>query len=210
MENPLESIGRRLDSLFYKVPFDDMRTSRADMRIEKQWRSKLSDKPVGDIVLVDERDTPQVSDILALSNSVKPDLVLVDGAYMLKSSKGGTNWETKAIILAELQLAAKSGDPPWLCSSQLNKSNKKMTTATGYELGFEARYAKEFMMNPSTSFILIQEEDDRVFKRAQIKIAKIREAGDMSGVATEFLIQSNRNTMDFSEISEDLEYDITY
>lgn len=206
MENMTDSIGRRLDSLIYKVPFEDMRTSRADLRVEKQWVEGLKNPLAGDIILADRRSIQKVNDVVALVNSEKPDLVIIDGAYFLKGH-GDSSWASAADVLQQLQLSCKMTDSPWLCSSQLNPTKKKMS---GHELGYEARYAKEWMLNPDTSFIILQDEDDRSFNRAQIKVAKIREAGDVSNSKTEFFIHSDRTTMDFSEILEDQTYDIDY
>ena len=206
MENMTDSIGRRLDSLIYKVPFEDMRTSRADLRVEKQWVEGLKNPLAGDIILADRRSIQKVNDVVALVNSEKPDLVIIDGAYFLKGH-GDSSWASAADVLQQLQLSCKMTDSPWLCSSQLNPTKKKMS---GHELGYEARYAKEWMLNPDTSFIILQDEDDRSFNRAQIKVAKIPEAGDVSNSKTEFFIHSDRTTMDFSEILEDQTYDIDY
>lgn len=207
MENTLASIGRRLDSLIYKVPFEDIRLAQADMRIEKRWRDKLPVQHTGDIVLVDQRDVKTPHDVAALVRSENPDLVIIDGAYMLRGEKG-SRWESSANVIEDCQRLAQHGIPPWLCTSQLNPPTKKM--ASGYEMGYEARYAKEWMLVPSTSFLLLQSEDDRLFDRALIKVAKIREAGDVSDMAKEFYIHSNRTRMDFSEIPEDQSYDIEY
>lgn len=209
MENMTDSIGRRLDSLIYKVPFDDMRTSRADLRVEKQWVQSLQNPLAGDIILADQRTVSKVGDIVSLVNLEKPDLVIVDGAYLLKG-KGDSSWSSAADVLQQLQLACKMTEAPWLCSSQLNPPDKKSSSNSGSNLQWNARYCKEWVLNPDTSFVLIQDEDDRSFNRAQIKVAKIREAGDVSNSKTEFFIHSDRITMDFSEILEDMSYDIDY
>lgn len=208
MENPLTSIGNRLDSLVFKVPFDDMRIGNADFRIEKRWKDRLSKcDHAGDIVLADQSNVRTSGDVAAIVRAEKPDLVIIDGAYMLDGAKG-SRWESSANVVESCQRYAQAGDPPWLCTSQLNPPKNK--SATGYEMGYEARGSKEWMIVPSTSILLIQDEDDRMFNRAQIRVAKIREAGDVSDAPQEFYINSNRTTMDFSELTEDATYDIEY
>lgn len=208
MENTIDSIQRRLTSIHYTIPFRDMRTSQADLRLEKKWQNLIKGETLlGDILLFDRKQVRTVADISSLNLTEKPDLVIVDGAYLLKG-RGGTNWESSAQVLGELQLCPKLGVAPWLCSSQLNPVKKK--NATGHELGFEARYAKEWMLNPDTSFILLQTADDMLYNRAKLQVAKIREAGDMAGNNTEFFIHMNRTRMDFSEMPSDSSYDIDY
>jgi len=208
MENTVDSIQRRLAAIHYKIPFKDIRTAQADIRHEKRWEESLKNETFsGDILLTDRQHISGVDDVSNLNLTEKPDLVIIDGAYLLKG-KGNSNWESAAAVLNQLQLAAKFGKAPWLCSSQLNPVKNK--SATGYTMGFEARYAKEWMTNPDTSFILIQDGDDREFNKAQIKIAKIREAGDVTGLKNEFFIHTNRTTMDFSEIVDEEDYGIDY
>lgn len=208
MENPLSSIGNRLDSLIFKVPFDDMRMGNADMRIEKRWRNKLDKMSLqGDIILADQSKVKTPSDVAALVRSEKPDLVIVDGAYMLDGASG-SKYESTASVVESCQRFAQSGIPPWICTSQLNPPKNK--TATGYDRGYEARGAKEWMFVPSTGILLLQDSDDRLFNRARIMVSKIREAGDVSDAKQEFFINSNRVTMDFSELAEDVTYDIEY
>lgn len=211
MENMTDSIGRRLDSLIYKVPFDDMRTSRADLRIEKQWVKSLKNPLAGDIVLADRRSIQKVNDVVSLVNLEKPDLVIVDGAYFLKGH-GDSSWASAADVLQQLQLACKMTDAPWLCSSQLNPPDKKMASQSGLAQSYSARYAKEWVLAPDTSFLLLQDDDDRAFGRAQIKVAKIREAGDVATMKSEFFIHSDRTSMRFDEILDscELDFDVDY
>lgn len=207
MENTVDSIQRRLAALHYKLPFGDLRSGQLDMRLDQKWQSMINNKLTGDILFADYRSVKTPEDVSAINFSEKPDLIIIDGAYYLRG-RGKDNWERAADVLANLHVLSKHGKAPWLCSSQLNPPKKK--SAGGYEQAYEARYAKEWMTNPATVFILDQDEDDLSFNRAIIKIAKIREAGDMTAVKREFPIHSNRVTMDYSEILEEEDYGIEY
>ena len=208
LENELNSIQRRLTSLHYKIPFTDIRNAQADLRIERRWQEAIQSETIpGEITIATRSQIRTVADISAVNLSDKPDFIIVDGAYLLRG-KGQSNWESAAEVLNQLQYSAKLGKAPWLCTSQLNPAKNK--TATGYDKGYEARYAKEWMLNPDTSFILLQSEDDRAYNKARIQICKIREAGDVTGYQKEFEINSNRTTMDFSEIQGEQEYGIEY
>lgn len=206
MENSRNSFRNRLDSLVYKIPFTDVRQGTIDSRQETRWVDQLvRDEPSkGDILLADSNEVQQVSDALALVQSYRPHIVIIDGAYRLSDRQSEGGWgETKQVI-NDLQSAASRTKIPWLCTSQLNPSKKK--TLSGYDMGFDARYGKEWMINPDNVIALVQDDDDRIFNRATIRVCKIRDVGDVSG-NMEFRINCNRERMDFSEILENPEID---
>jgi KaiC/GvpD/RAD55 family RecA-like ATPase len=202
MENSVESFERRLDALAYKIPFNDIRTGRADFRAERTWREQMQaekDKP-GDILLYGRQQIDSVADILQVVAVENPSFVVVDGGYKLSdSSTEGGHAETKKVI-DSLHSAAAHTNLPWLVSSQLNPP----TRATGSrELGYSARYGKEWIIDPATSIALMQDEDDLMLNRTKIIVLKMRDSGDTADKKTEFYIRSDREYMSFDEIPED-------
>lgn len=209
MENSIDSFERRLDALAYKIPFNDIRTGRADFRAERIWKEKLEENRTGrgDILLFGRQTVSGVNDILQIISVESPTFVVVDGGYKLSdATTEGGHAETKKVI-DSLHSAASSTGIPWVVSSQLNPTKKAVT---GKELGYEARYGKEWIIDPATSIALMQDDDDLALNRTKVLVLKMRDSGDISDKKTEFFIQSDRELMCFDEIPEDLEIEVDY
>lgn len=201
MENPKKSMDQRLNALYHKIPFGSLKRGIVDIRTEKHWRERLPgmEKELGDLWVIDNAKT--VGDILNQIAAINPDFVIVDGAYKLDTSRGGNAYEKSSIVLQELENAAKMCDIPLLCSSQLNKDAQ--TAKGGRAMAFEARFNKEWLMNPSTVCCLTQTDDDLKFSRVKCTIAKNRDSGDSTGLQQEFMINEDKILMDFSQAEED-------
>lgn len=209
MENSIESFERRLDALAYKIPFNDIRTGRADFRAEAIWQQRIIEEKEGDgdILLFGRQQISSVSDILQVVSVENPSFVVVDGGYKLSdASTEGGHAETKKVI-DSLHAAASSTGLPWLVSSQLNPPKRG---AVGKDLGYEARYGKEWIIDPATSIALMQDDDDLVMNRTKVLVLKMRDSGDTAGKRTEFYIRSDREEMSFEEIPEDLEIEVEF
>ena len=195
MENPAKSINQRLTSLYYKIPFGSLKRGLVDIRTQKNWFEgipKISGEK-GDIWVIDKVRT--VGDILSAADSSSPDMVIVDGAYKLDTTFRGTAYEKSSRVLTELENMAKMLDVPVLCTSQLNKDAQ--TAKGGRQIAFEARFNKEWLMNPSTVCCLTQSEDEVQFNVVACTIVKARESDDFS--SEPFMINQDRVKMDFSQ-----------
>jgi KaiC/GvpD/RAD55 family RecA-like ATPase len=209
LENTPESFERRLDSLIYKIPFEDIRTGAIDTRQKRAWKESLEQELTGDgdILIIGQKDVNTVPDLINLSKGEKPEILIIDGAYRLSDSSQSEKWAESSKIINDLQTAASRLDIPILATSQLNPSkNKKLS---GYDMGFEARYAKEWMISPDNVIALVQDDDDRLFNRLSVKICKIRESGEIPG-KLEFKVNCDRVRMNFSEILEEDSLEIEY
>ncbi len=209
LENTPESFERRLDSLVYRIPFEDIRTGAIDTRQKRVWRESLERELTGDgdILIIGQKDVNTVPDLLNLAKAEKPEILIIDGAYRLSDSSQNEKWAESSKIINDLQAAASRLDIPILATSQLNPSkNKKLS---GYDIGFEARYAKEWMISPDNVLALVQDDDDRLFNRLSVKVCKIRESGEIPG-KLEFKVNCDRVRMNFSEILEEDSIEIEY
>jgi KaiC/GvpD/RAD55 family RecA-like ATPase len=203
MENPKKSIDARLDALYHKLPFKDLKRHILDMRVQKQWYDdieKIKAVEKGDIISVDAREVKYTEDILRLQEAVNPTFVIVDGAYKVTTREHGSNYEKSSRTLQELEDAAKQANIPFLLTSQLNKT--AMKAKGGRETGFEARFNQEWLLNPSTVLALLQTDDDLIFNRVQAMVCKNRESGgDVN--QDPFYINQNKILMDFTEQVEE-------
>ena len=203
MENPKKSIDARLDALYHKLPFRDLKRLMLDMRVQKQWFNdipKLQAVEKGSIISVDAREVKYTDDILRLQESIKPTFIIVDGAYKVTTREHGSNYEKSSRTLQELEDAAKQISIPILLTSQLNKTAIK--AKGGRETGFEARFNQEWIQNPTTVLALLQSDDDLMFNRVQALVCKNRESGgDVN--QDPFYINQNKILMDFTEQIEE-------
>ncbi len=205
MENSVSSIESRMDALYHKIPFGDIKNGLVDMFSEQRWLDQIPEmtNEEGDIWLLDQNSISSVEDIHQLVVSKKPDFVVVDGTYKLTTSLngGGEGYSLHNNVLQALHNAAMISDIPWLGTSQLNAG---ATSATGgRETAFEASFTKAYLRDPATVVAILNSEESMLQNRATMRICKVRDAGDISANDMEFDVHANRETMNFQECEED-------
>jgi len=201
MENSKSSIEDRMDAIYHKIPFRNIRDGLVDSRMEKYWVDNASEMPnkKGDIYIVDNTAIRTCDQIFQLITDKKPDFVVIDGAYELQSDIKGNNFEKSDEVIKDLFFMAAETDIPFLVSAQLNESANK---ATARNLGFSARGNKNWFVRSAVILGVLAQDDDVLLNRAKIIIGKNREAGDMNGIS-EFYINVDRVEMNFEEQTED-------
>lgn len=207
MENSKESIDSRLDALYYKLPFGDMRKGLLDMRAEEYWINNLPklDSEKGDIIVVDDTKVKTVADIQQLVSVYNPAFVVVDGAYKLKGS-GSDNFAQTSDVLLQLHQAAGASKAAWLASSQLNPG--ATDAHGGRATANKARGNKNWYIDPATVLTITQTPDQLLLNQVECIVAKIREAGDVTGMNMEFIMVQDRKRMEFYELDEYTNQDI--
>lgn len=208
LENTKKSIDTRLEALYHKVPFGDLRKGLVDMRTENYWYSNLVkvSEEQGDIWVLDSTKIKNCSDIMHEMSNIKVDFLLVDGAYKLQG-EGNQHWEKATNVLEQLENIAKIFDVPVLATSQLNADAEK--TGSGRGQASAAAFSASWRRNPATVTCLTQTDDDLILNRVQCTKAKDRESGDSSTGNSSFYINQDRVRMDFSEQIEDhIDYEL--
>lgn len=201
MENSKESMESRLDALYHKIPFGDLRQGWVDLRTEKKWKQNIQSlkEESGDIVVADGSEVRTVGDVLQLVSVHNPNFVVIDGAYKLKS-QGKEMFERSSNLLQDLHHSAEMTKIPWLASSQLNPSADKVK---GKDTASEARGNKDWAINPATIMTLTQTPDQRLLNVVECRIPKVREIGDTTGMEMTFLMKQDRKKMCFEEVTEE-------
>lgn len=202
MENSKESMESRLDALYTRIPFGDMRQGWVDLRHEHRWQQYIQEMPEkqGDIIVVSGKKVRTVADIVQLSNSYNPSFVVVDGAYKL-TGQGKEMWEKSSNVLEALHHAAEMSKAAWLATSQLNPAAEK--AKGGIETAYNARGNKNWVTDPATVMTLTQNPDQRILNHVECRIAKIREAGDVADMTMTFLMLQDRTSMRFEEVVDE-------
>lgn len=194
---------RRLDSVKFKIPFDDMKKGDLSEIEENKWADNLQKiddgkEEFGDILCAGKKQVKTVADILILVHTYNPKAVLIDGGYRLDVSSGG-DWGKQVRIIEDIQDAVLETNIPWIVTSQQGSSQGFKASREGKSHdSSNMRYAKEWIINPDVVISLRQDEDLSLLQRLGVQILKDR---DGSGeLPEEFFINVDRNKMTYEEI----------
>lgn len=152
--------------------------------------------------IVDGNLTATVEDIWGLCRQLKPDILLIDGAYLMKHKNTKMNKFERIDVNAELikMMLATELNIPVLCSYQFNReAAKKMKKKAADEVDLEdIGYSDSIGQLSSIVLGLFEEDGVSTIQRRKINIMKGR-----GGEVGQFFINWNFNLMDFTECVED-------
>lgn len=122
----------------------------------------------------------------------KPDIVLIDGVYLMEDDQGAKDdWLRVAHITRDLKKLAKRAKLPIFINTQADKNTSKKT---GPELG-SIMYTQAIGQDSDDIFALYRDEVMLSDKEMCLKVLKQRE-----GVTGKVMLNWNFDVMDFSEI----------
>ena len=135
-----------------------------------------------------------ISRIITLANEYNPDMLVVDGIYLIKNPKlRGQRWEVDESIYYILKDFALSKNIPVLATTQYNKTDpKKLQGARGTQSA--SQVASTFL-----SLEFENEEDRETNRMEQTRLLKTKKSRDGDKIALR--LQINFNT---TQISEDM------
>lgn len=138
------------------------------------------------------------SDIKIMAQLIKPDCIIVDGAYNLRAERNiNVKWEKVAYLMESLKDLSNALNIPVLASFQFNRdaARKKETDNIGLE-----NIAHSDVIGQMASLVLglFEEESVETLKQRTIHVLKGR-----NGESGSFNTRWNFNTMDFSEIPKE-------
>lgn len=133
-----------------------------------------------------------VSDVVAGIEVHKPDLVLIDGAYLMEDERGAKeDWLRIAHITRDLKLVAKRTHLPIFINSQADSTTSKKT---GPELDNIA-YARAVGQDSDVVLALFQDNEMRNDREMKVKVLKQRE-----GVLGSVMLSWDFTTMNFTPL----------
>lgn len=137
-----------------------------------------------------------VSSVVSVIEREKPDLVLIDGVYLMEDEQGAKDdWLRVTHITRDLKKVAKNWHIPIFANTQADKNTSKKT---GPELG-SIMYSQAIGQDSDNVLALFRDEVMINDREMGIKVLKQRE-----GVLGKVLIQWDFNRMNFDSIySED-------
>lgn len=198
MEMPISKITQRLDAMHSKLPYGDFKRGKLSTELEGKWHNELAVDWSGDdktpLWIAGKGMVKSVQDLEIVIEERKPDIVLVDGVYLMKSSarRADSKWERVAGVADDLQDLAQRKLVPIIATTQFNRKVKRDTMDAGAEsLGF----AYELAQNCDGLIGMFQDGDMKNAKKMYLRLLEHREGNNV-----DLEINWDFDKMDFSQI----------
>lgn len=196
MEMPISKIVRRIDAMLARLPYGGFRTGKLSTEQEIQYAAMLeifkNESKIPFWVAGNGRvRTP--SDVELMIEELKPDVVLIDGVYLMQSeNQSNSKWERVSSVVDNLQSLCQRKMIPIIATTQFNRRVKRGKMDAGSEdLGF----AYEIGQTADVLLGMFQDDDMRAAKRMLLKLMEHREGEPVSITVTWDL-----DTMVFTEV----------
>jgi replicative DNA helicase len=195
-------ISQRLDAVNFELPYQEFKTGVLPDAFEERYKreiKKLKDKEPIHIV----EDVDGVSSIGAKIDQYEPDVVFLDGMYLLNDDKGArSTWERVKNISNDLRKLAKTKDVPLVTSTQFNRGAENASSFKDVTLA-QIGYADSIGQDAELVLGMFQDRDMRNNREMLIRTMAFRE-----GEPVDFTIQWDLHNMDFKvlEVDDDDEY----
>ena len=189
------NVTTRLIAIEAAIPYGDFRSGKLSVFDEEKMR-KATDamKESTGFVLVGGDFDFKASSVGAYISEMKPDLAIVDGAYLLRG-EGKGRFDQAASVFDELKRVAKQTKTPIVVTTQLNREGAKAKKGA---VGTDSLALTDAAgWNSDVIYSLYQDDDMKEDSRLTLKPIKIRESwsGDIE-------CHWDFNKMDFSEVGE--------
>jgi len=185
-------------SLDFKIHYKALRKGKMDTANKMKFAAAQKDYGISDLLhVVDASGGINTSAIESAIAITKPDLVIIDAAYRLKSvAKARDRNEGMAYVTTELKSIASRQQVPIVASTQLNRDSTKKKGNIGTEdlamsdvLGWES----------TNVFAILQNNELKKINRLAIFPVKVREGENMG---KDLIVKWDFYNMDFSEVGE--------
>ena len=183
-EMAVHQIGRRIDAKDADLPYQALRAGEMDTISEERWRARMeANRDKKNFFKIISGATKGIANIAAHIERFKPDVVYIDGGYMIQDERGGeSNWLRQQNIAEDLKRLAQTTGVPILVSLQLNR---QMETA----MADIDRWADAVIMLDRT-------EDEKLSNLMQY-VLRLQREGSTGG----WLLQWDIDGMQFRQLS---------
>ena len=140
-----------------------------------------------------------VSSVVAVAEREKPDLICIDGAYLMEDEQGAKDdWAKLTHITRDLKRVAKRLNKPFLINTQ---ADQKTTKKSGPKLG-DIKYSQAVAQDSDNILSLFRDEVMIADREMGIRVVKQRE-----GTLGKVVINWDFHSMNFSSIYSEVESD---
>ena len=209
-EMSTEQIGRRFDAVHYKLPYKEFRAGLLPDALEQKYLEQLSAPPDKSPMIVVGQEVMTVSGLRAKIEQYQPDIVFLDGLYLMQDEKGGeSQWMRMTNISRACKETAQIYKIPIIATTQLNRAGEVGKGRTSDDITLAAiGYSDAIGQDADVVLGLIRTKDMALCNELRIKPLKVREAA-MDEIVLEWDLHGMRFTdrtpslEDFSIDSED-------
>lgn len=186
-------IMQRFDALYFKLPYKELRAGLLPDALEKRYFEGL-EKMKKDVKMVVTQDVHGVNSIGSKIDQYKPDLVLVDGMYLLADDQNSqSRWEGISNISRSLKKLARKKNVPIIATTQFNRASEgvKIDKVTLSNLGFSDSIGQD----ADVVLGLFRTKDMEMNNEMKVRMLKVRE-----GEPKDFTLQWDLRHMRFDAI----------
>lgn len=186
-------MARRFFSLHLRLPYNEVRRGKLGEFVESKMYEGVNEllKETGINIIAGDFDY-SIDNIAAVVEDEKPDLLCVDGPYLIKNS-GKDRHERVSNNFDDFKKIGKRTGVATITNLQFNRSAKtgQDQTISADNIGITDVAG----WNADAAYGMMQSEEMRSNARLALKALKIRE-----GIPDTFEINWNHSSMDFSEV----------
>lgn len=180
--------------MYGEFNYNKFKSGTLDPEQEKQYFEFLDRKEKLEPLIIET--ATGVSNVNAKIQQHKPDIVFVDGVYLMEDDRGAEqDWLRVTHITRDLKMLAKRNKLPICINSQADRTT---STKTGPELD-NIGFASAIGHDSDVILALFRDEEMLEDREMKIKILKQRE-----GVTGSVMLNWDFTTMDFSAIYSDI------
>lgn len=186
-------IMQRFDALYFKLPYKELRAGLLPDALEKMYFEGLK-KMKKEVKMVVTQDVHGVNSVGSKIDQYKPDLVLIDGMYLLADDQNSqSRWEGISNISRNLKKLARKKNVPIIATTQFNRASEdvKIDKVTLSNLGFSDSIGQD----ADVVLGLFRTKDMEMNQEMKVRMLKIRE-----GEPKDFTIQWDLRYMRFGAI----------
>ena len=175
-EMSTDMVFRRIDAVWNGFNYSKFKKGQLDKKDEvkyQEYLDEMENKSDEDIMLVVEQATGGLSQISAKIDQYEPDIVFIDGAYLLEDEEGGEdNWAGVVRIWRGLHRMCLAKQVPIVTTTQSK-------VESGASIG-SLSFAKALSNEVDVLAVLEQEEQDILDREADLRFLKLREGDSLS------------------------------
>jgi ABC-type iron transport system FetAB ATPase subunit len=188
-EMSLDMMFRRVDAVWNKLDYSRFKIGKLTIQEEKRYKKYLKEMETTDKFLVIEQLNGGVSQVSAKIEQHNPDIVLIDGAYLLEDEEGDEdNHAGKVRIWNGLhQICLDKNKPMCVTTQSKDESGTSLKSIN---------FAKALATATDNFLSLEQTKQMRYDKEITIKPLKLREGELLYSLTTKW----DFNAMDFSTV----------
>lgn len=207
-----KAVARRFFSVMTKMSYGHVRHGKLTFSQEPLFKQRVRDMMNGEfreyVKVVGEGFDFTIEALDAILIEEQPDLVLVDGAYLMKVKSLGSKdrFSQVSAIADEMKKLAKKHHKPFIASVQLNRKALGDGTKDGgkVEVGLQHLGLSDNLgWVADYVFFLIQELDDKNSKTIRLRSGKTRDSDSPGDIPLSWDFER----MHFDELTSGVDYD---